>query len=242
VSAFRLDTYEVTVSRFRTFVADQRHELPAGSGKVPNAAGDHGWLPEWNAITHAVLTEPGSRQRELDCDRQGTWTENPGENESRPINCLNYFEAFAFCIWDGGRLPTEAEWHFAAEGGSEGRRYPWSNPAASAEVDSTHAVYAPSSFLEVVGSRSPKGDGRWGHADLAGNALEQLRDIVSGQFAPSFYPATCNDCVRLDKDGHMAGGGSFSSSAASLRSAIRSQAPYATRIPGAGVRCARPTE
>ncbi|WP_438023210.1 formylglycine-generating enzyme family protein [Sorangium sp. So ce233] len=71
-----------------------------------------------------------------------------GENEARPIRCVSWSVAFAFCAWDGGRLPTEAEWNHASAGGSEQREYPWGN----AFPNSTYAVYDAAGSA-VVGSR-----------------------------------------------------------------------------------------
>ena len=52
-----------------------------------------------------------------------------GANEQLPMNCVNWYEAFAFCIWDGARLPTENEWELAAAGGSDNRVFPWGGDA-----------------------------------------------------------------------------------------------------------------
>jgi formylglycine-generating enzyme required for sulfatase activity len=38
-----------------------------------------------------------------------TWTDSADNQERLPINCVNWYEAYAFCIWDGGFLPSETE-------------------------------------------------------------------------------------------------------------------------------------
>ena len=62
---------------------------------------------------------------------------------------MNWFESYAFCIWDGGFLASEAEWNYAAAGGSEQRYYPWSSPATSTTIDGTYAVFFTSSTADV---------------------------------------------------------------------------------------------
>jgi sulfatase modifying factor 1 len=208
VSDFRLDRYEITVGRFRKFAAVFSQDMiPEGAGKNPNDPNDPGWSTEWNAKLPKwdIIPSTGAQAlaSALKCavdtpyDVYQTWTDTPGANENLPINCLTWYEAYAFCIWDGGRLPTEAEWNYAAAGGCEQRPYPWSSPPDSTSIDNTYAIYCSDSCSgpQTVGAKSPKGDSKWGHADMLGNIEEWILDWYA-----SSYPNPCVNCTNFRPD------------------------------------------
>ena len=261
VSDFRLDTYLVTVGRFRAFVnagMGTKDTAPAqGAGAHARIAGS-GWDTTWNnslegrspALVRALNCQPGYQ----------TWTDAPGPNESLPMGCITWYEAMAFCIWDGGYLPSEAEWNYAASGGSEQRPYPWSASDSSTTIDCSYANYfinsppgtycviGPNGAANRVGSESPKGDGRWGQADLAGNLLEWNLDWYNTP-----YPSSCDDCANLSPATRRVnrGGAFFSYDAPPppagregegvtyVRVASRTSNESTFRNSGIGVRCAR---
>lgn len=246
LGAFRLDRYEVTVGRFRAFVAAgrgiQSSAPAAGAGAHANIA-DSGWRTTYTAN---LLASTSALIAALKCNT-GTWTDTPGANESRPINCLTWYEALAFCIWDGGYLPTEAEWNHAGTGGDQQRAFPWSSPASSLVVSYDNASYNNGSGcladgqaactledLLPVGSK-PAGDGRWGHADLGGNVSEWVLDSSQA------YPVPCTDCAALAENGtKLLRGGAYSRTALDLRPGYRLGTSATGRIAFLGFRCARP--
>lgn len=217
VSPFYLDEFEVTVGRFRAFVDAYPGSKPkAGDGAHPAIAGS-GWDGNWDAELPSDKAALVASLKPAPTEFQVfTWTDTPGPHERRPINYVHWFLAFAFCAWDGGRLPTTAEWGFAACGGNEQRSYPWGGPFDSTRVVMGFQMQLDSGAAEVlaaipeVGSKS-LGKGRWGHLDLAGSGAEWLLDTWF-----SFYKVPCTDCAIVEfsagaGDGKGIRGGHFAS-------------------------------
>jgi formylglycine-generating enzyme len=231
ISAFRLDKYDVTVGRFRNFVDawNVGYRPPPGSGKhaylnggrglaVTNYAGsfEPGWL-----VSYGTGVEPTAEN--LACNVAATWTPSPSSHENLPVNCVNWYESYAFCIWDGGFLPSDAEWGYAAAGGSEQRAYPWgaAEPGEASEyafydchypvgitancnvvirMQMTAANIAPVGML-------PRGAGRWGQLDLEGNMGQRVLDQLPAE--------PCKDCGYWPADDRGRRGADFASFPAS---------------------------
>lgn len=240
VNAFSLDKYEVTVGRFRAFVSagmgTQTSPPAAGAGIHPLVDGS-GWNSAWSgnlaASTAALKTA-------VNCgSARQTWTDAPAGNESRPMNCMDWYEAFAFCAWDGGRLPTEAEWNCAAAGGSEQRVYPWGATAPNA----TLAVYdcqadgvSSCAFTDILPAGSkPTGNGRWGQSDLAGSLWEWNLDGYS-----TTHTSPCSNCAETaGASTRVIRGGCFFNPASGIKSTARYYGDQLFRDVSVGVRCAR---
>ena len=260
-----MDKYEVTVGRFRKFVdawvggwrpgaASGKHtHLNSGSGLTNTAGGyEPGWDATWASYPGAgsgsvpIGTSPttvAGWTTNLSCDPPyNTWTSAAGANEKRPQNCLSWYDLHAFCIWDGGFLPSDAEWEYAAAGGSEERTYPWG--ATVPGTNSTLSVYGcywngtgscnGVANIATVGSVAA-GNGKWGQSDLAGNVWEWNLDGYNS------FAATCNNCANFTaSSSRVLRGGSFYNDASTLPAASRNYYSPAYRyfFLGAG-RCAR---
>jgi formylglycine-generating enzyme len=269
VSAFRLDKYEITVARFRQYVkylsgggspptagSGKHTHLNSGKGLADSGnsgAFEPGWDAAWNGNIPNGANAATQWNTQLKCNKYGTWTDAPGANELLPLTCLNWWESHAFCIWDGGFLPSEAEWRFAAAGGDEHRMYPWgsTNPGA----DSQYAIYDccyPDKQCKATGGPecsgfvnaapvgfATLGAGRYGQLDLVGSVFEWLVDRYANYVSP------CEDCAYFGTSSTnrvLPGGGFRTTLTPYLQSSNRSAVSYAESFRGdyaVGARCGR---
>jgi formylglycine-generating enzyme len=259
VSTFRLDKYLVTVGRYRQFVGAWNggagYTPPAGSGKHSHlnggsglAAAGAGYESGWVASDDSKIAPTDANLACDSSDSYPTWTATPGNNEKLPINCVNWWEAYAFCIWDGGFLPTQAEWEYAAAGGNQQREYPWGStdpgagtdyadyncgyPAGSTKCAGTFANIAP------VGTAA-LGAGLWGQLDLVGDMYEWALD-----WSAKSYPNPCADCAELTPPAvavplKVALGTGFNATLIDLPIWNRPNGGPASRSGYFGLRCAR---
>jgi formylglycine-generating enzyme required for sulfatase activity len=258
ISGFRLDKYLVTVGRFRQFVAAWNNGAgytpAAGSGKHTHLNGGQGLANGESAGTYETgwLTSDNSNiaptNTNLACHTNyEAWTTMAGSQENLPINCMNWWEAYAFCIWDGGFLPSEAEWEYAQVGGSQQREYPWGSTAPGTACPGTGCQYAiygcyypdGSGGCSGVTSIAPVGTatlgaGLWGQLDLVGDMNEWNLDTWGS------YANPCTDCANLTAASYrMVRGDNFAGDVSGLR--VRGIFDNSADLRSAyyGFRCAR---
>ncbi|MEK6709850.1 MAG: SUMF1/EgtB/PvdO family nonheme iron enzyme [Nitrospinota bacterium] len=147
-----------------------------------------------------------------------------------PVAGVTWDEARAFCRWAGKRLPTEAEWEYAARAGAEGRLYPWGD-----KFEERNAVYGlvPNAGGPKTVGRRPGGASLHGVEDLSGNVWEWVEDPfrpIPGEGAPLARGGIIYRTLR---------GGSWVNAQGEMTTASRTGDRPDRRLPAYGFRCAK---
>ncbi len=154
-------------------------------------------------------------------------------SDDQPVVGVDWDQAKTFSEWVGGRLPSEAEWEYAARSAGKNQTYPWGNAKVTCE---RAVILGCGSVTAPVCSKSA-GNTQQGLCDMAGNAWEWVQDWYHGSYsgAPTDgsaweYPAGSNRVIR---------GGSWYNGAIYLRSAVRDNFNPGNRSSSLGFRSAR---
>jgi len=203
---FYMDKYEVTSTQYCQFLNEKGNQSEGGAT----------WLN---------ITDFNCRIRKQD----GKYVPETGY-ENHPVGLITWYGAAAYAEWAGKRLPTEAEWEYAARGGLERQEYPWGD-----SINNTMANYN-----NNVGDSTPVGKypaNGYGLYDMGGNVYEWCADWYdAGYYTNSPYE---NPVGPERGDYRVMRGGCWISASGNLRCADRSgEIPKNSHLV-IGFRCAR---
>lgn len=222
------------------------HYIPAGAMRMGSTQGDADEQPVHEVRLSAFWMDRHEVTNEMYrlcvqarvCEQPGvvTFFDDP-KYADYPVVYVSWYDAQTYCQWMGGRLPTEAEWEYAARGGLEQRLYPWGNepPICTPGAANGAQFRACDGALAPVMRFAANGYGLY---DMAGNVWEWVLDW----YAVDYYAVSPRDNPLGPPQGlsRVLRGGSRLDLAPELRVANRSAQPPATKRGYIGFRCARP--
>ena len=209
VDGFWMDKTDVTNAEFARFVAATHYVTVAE--RKPSAA-DFPDAPAQKLVPGSIVFRPPQNAVSLD-DPYQWWSYVPGANwrhplgpgssikgrEDYPVVQIAYEDAAAYAKWAGKRLPTEAEWEFAARGGLTGKHYAWGDSFVPGGrwMANTHQGEFPNrdtaedgfAGIAPVGSFAANGYGLY---DMSGNVWQWTSDW----YRPDYYAQIAGGVAR----------------------------------------------
>ena len=241
---------------------DCEEELPVHAEQPEHLVALDGFWIDQTEVTNAhyrQCVEAGVCQAPTSCDEgEGEPTYEDASKANHPVVCVNWHGAQAYCEWAGGRLPTEAEWEYAARG-EQGAIYPWGDTwpdtPDSARLNFCD-VNCPKSWKDTefndgyeitapVGS-FPDGASWCGAQDLAGNVAEWVGDWYQEDYyyvSPSINPLGPESGIynpQYEGPVKVRRGGGWDYDWFLVRAAFRSIDPPDARESDLGFRCVVP--
>ncbi len=154
--------------------------------------------------------------------------------EQHPVNCVDWGQAMTYCRTNGARLPTEAEWEYAARG-TDGRTYPWGNTAPTTRSLCFGRMHDQGT-CEVASF--PRDVSPFGVFDMGGNLVEWVSDWYDPYSSNAQIDPTGPATEPTERRGRVTRGGVWGNPNPSrARAARRDWNPQVERNETIGFRC-----
>ncbi len=218
VTGFAIDRYEVTNAQYRAYLDSLAGASVEAMQPDSSVWEDAGFRFSWDSYFR------GARY------------------DNHPIVAVNHEQATAYCNAQGKRLPTEAEWEYAARSGREGGIFPWEGFEARnvrgeymANYNNGRAGYAADgyAFTAPVNAYAPN---EWGLYNMSGNVAEWTEDAYSATYLvlSDFNPYHIDEAESR----RVVRGGSWASDEFYIGVGVRDAQPISSASPYVGIRCA----
>jgi len=214
ISSFYIDQYEVTNAEFKEFI-DKNPEWQKGN--VPDSLHNGHYLEHWDGNNY------------------------PAGEEYYPVYNVSWYAAVAYSQWQNKRLPTEAEWEYAAGCKGKFKNYPWGD----SKPDNSKCNYNNQLGKAIeVGSYPPNNIGIY---DMSGNVWEYTLDEWSATYyknSPDNNPLNgakyfTKETLFAIKSRRVIRGGSWGGSELNLRISFRDSHPVTGAANHVGFRCVK---
>lgn len=228
VAPFAIDRTPVTAAQWTAFIADGGYRRPA----LWTAQG-WAWRTQEGA-EHPEYWQPDGGAGYRYFGPQGLRDISPDE----PVSSIGWYEADAYARWAGKRLPTEAEWEFAAAydpATGRSRRYPWGDDAPT----EAQADFGLSGGSPAPAGSHPRGASALGALDMAGGVWEWTASPFLPYPGFDAFPYDGYSKDHMDGNHFVCRGGSWATSGGLLRCSFRNWYVPTYRQGFLGLRCAR---